>query len=70
MAMHDYRCEKCKHEEKDLISTGSLSHITCPKCGYVMKRLFPTTGHFKLNGDDWNKDGHALNKGEDVVKHE
>jgi len=67
MAMHDYECGKCKHEEKDLISTGPLT-IPCPKCGTIMKRLFPRVGFFKLKGEGWAKDGVALNKDEDVVK--
>lgn len=67
MPMYDYVCEKCKHEENDQISTGPLT-LSCPKCGNVMKRLFPTDNHYKLKGDGWSKDGHALNKDEDVVK--
>jgi len=69
MPMHDYDCEKCGHEEKDLISTGSLT-LPCPKCGNILTRHFPRTGHFKLKGEGWSKDGHALNKDEDVVKHD
>lgn len=69
MAMHDYKCGKCNHEEIDKIVMGS-DHITCPKCGDVMEREFPRTGHFKLVGDDWSKDGYALNKGEDTPNYE
>ena len=67
MPMYDYVCNKCNHEEKDMLVNTSTP-IPCPKCGDIMKREFPRTGHFKLVGEDWSKDGTCLNKDEDVVR--
>ncbi len=67
MPMWDYSCERCKHIETDLLVANTIP-IGCPKCGNIMKRHFPETTSFKLKGEDWKKDGHALNKDEDIVR--
>lgn len=67
MPIYDYACTKCQHEEPDMLVNPSQP-IACPKCGDIMKREFPNTGHFQLKGDDWSKDGVCLNKDEDVVR--
>jgi len=70
MPIYDYACTKCEHAIEDkLVTNGDLIQ-TCPKCGDVMERDFPSTGHFQLKGEDWSKDGYALNKGEDTINHE
>jgi len=66
MPMYDYECKNCGYEAKDIINAPS--HMRCPECNAPLIRHFPRTTHFKLKGDDWNKDGHALNKGEDNVQ--
>lgn len=69
MPMYDYDCPHCKHEERDLLVNNSKP-LGCPKCGNIMKRHFPTDNHFSVKGEGWRKDGHAINKDEDVVKHD
>ncbi len=68
MPMYDYECKNCGHEEKDIINAPSNISMRCPECNAPMIRCFPRTTNFKLKGDDWSKDGHALNKGEDNVQ--
>lgn len=69
MPMYDYECEVCGHVENDMLYSA-IKPLPCPKCKRDMRRKFPLNNHFQVKGEGWRKDGHAINKDEDVVKHD
>jgi putative FmdB family regulatory protein len=58
MPLHDFKCEKCGHEEELLVKTDE-KNPNCPKCDEEMHKLM-SSGSFILRGKGWASDSYGL----------
>ena len=66
MPLHQYECPECEYNEEKLEFGDEINvdHV-CPKCGKIMKQLFPDNMRFKLKYNpktdrvSWGNEGYA-----------
>lgn len=60
MPANDYKCRGCGlvHEEIRCLDDIDVEDV-CIVCGDVCERQFPDSGHFRLRGAGWSKDGYT-----------
>jgi predicted nucleic acid-binding Zn ribbon protein len=67
MPLIDIQCEKCGHEQKDLIiDQGDKIIGVCPKCQGLMKMKFPTGIASILKGPGFHKNDYP-GKGKKIL---
>ncbi|GAB7140930.1 hypothetical protein RsTz2092_08870 [Deferribacterales bacterium RsTz2092] len=58
MAIHEYRCSKCRHTFEQIESITAEAHtVACPKCNGEAERIISHSA-FQLKGSGWYSSGY------------